>query len=150
MILEDDAQAGIDHVDCHRSICFVVSPYTKRGVKDSRFYNTDSALRTIEDLLSIPPMNGYDATAAPIDVFARTARNDEPYGAILPSREILAEVNTRTSYRSADSARLVSLYQEESAADVELNDILWHSIKGRRAMPAIVGKPGEDEDEDDD
>ncbi|HLK14210.1 MAG TPA: alkaline phosphatase family protein, partial [Fimbriimonadaceae bacterium] len=47
-VLEDDAQNGFDHVDCHRSTALVISPYMERGRHDSRFYNTDSMLRTME------------------------------------------------------------------------------------------------------
>ena len=55
--------------------------------------------------------------------------NAEPYTAILPSREIVTEVNGKDAYRAGDSER-ISLYEEESAPDVQLNDILWRSIKG--------------------
>ena len=46
-ILEDDAQAGADHVDAHRSIALVVSKYSPRAKDggpyvDSRFYTTVS------------------------------------------------------------------------------------------------------------
>ena len=68
-VLEDDAQDGADHVDAHRSIALVVSKYSPRGaegsgpVVDHHFYTTASVLRTIEDLLGIPPMNNNDAFA---------------------------------------------------------------------------------------
>ena len=130
VIVEDDAQNGYDHVDAHRSPAFVISPFIEKGTHDSRFYNTDSALRTIEALLGLPPMTQYDAIAPPIDVFGKTAVNAEPYHAILPSTPILAEVNTRNAYRARDSARLLNPLQEASAPDEQLNDILWRSIKG--------------------
>ncbi len=137
-VLEDDAQAGMDHIDAHRSIALVVSPYNVRGRGDARFYNTDSMLRTMELLLGIAPMNGYDAMADPIDVFGAGAGagNAEAFAAIVPPRAILGEVNARSAYRSGDSAR-ISRFGEESATDVELNDILWGSIKGR---PLVAGR----------
>src|SRR5581483_10146259 len=52
-ILEDDAQAGSDHVDAHRSPAFVVSPYTRRAAVDSTMYSTSSLLRTIELILGL-------------------------------------------------------------------------------------------------
>src|SRR5436305_260510 len=55
-VLEDDAQNGPDHVDSHRSPAFVLSPYTRRGIVDSNFYNTTSMLRTIELLVGLRPM----------------------------------------------------------------------------------------------
>ena len=30
-IVEDDSQAGVDHVDGHRTVCLVVSPFIRRG-----------------------------------------------------------------------------------------------------------------------
>ena len=47
-VIEDDAQAGADNVDCHRTTGYVISPYIPRGSVDHRFYNTVSYLRTIE------------------------------------------------------------------------------------------------------
>ncbi|MBC8104286.1 MAG: bifunctional YncE family protein/alkaline phosphatase family protein [Cytophagales bacterium] len=134
-IVEDDAQNGYDHVDAHRSISFVISPFVTKGTKDSRFYNTDSTLHTMENLLGLPPLNQYDAIAPTLNVFAATAANDAPYSAILPAREIVAEVNKATAYRAKDSARLLNPLKEESGADEQLNDILWHAIKGR-GVPA--------------
>src|SRR5262249_8564798 len=48
-ILEDDAQNGGDHIDAHRSLGYVISPYSRRGVTISTNYNTVNVLRTIED-----------------------------------------------------------------------------------------------------
>jgi hypothetical protein len=135
VIVEDDAQNGYDHVDAHRSIAFAISPFIKKGSHDSRFYNTDSMLRTIELLLGMPPMTQYDAVAPYIDVFGDSPDNDAPYDAVLPTREILAEVNTRKAYRAKDSARLLKTLSEESGPDEQLNDILWRSIKGTTPPP---------------
>ena len=129
-VFEDDAQAGQDHVDCHRSTAYVISPFVHPGLVDSRFYNTDSALRTMELLLGIKPMNEYDATANPLMIFDSTPTNIDPYTAVAPDRRIATEVNTPKAYRAADSEKMISLYNEDSIADLQLNDILWHSIKG--------------------
>jgi YVTN family beta-propeller protein len=129
-ILEDDAQNGFDHVDAHRSICFVISPFVKKATVDHRFYNTDSVLRTMELLLGMPPMNQLDAIAPPLRVFGSAADNDAAYQAILPAREIIAEVNTATAYRAADSRRL-NFEKEDAVPDEVMNDILWHAVKGR-------------------
>ncbi|MFM9872456.1 MAG: bifunctional YncE family protein/alkaline phosphatase family protein [Fimbriimonadaceae bacterium] len=128
-VLEDDAQAGIDHVDAHRSIAFVVSPYIQKGTHDSTFYNTNSMLRTIELVLGIPPMNQYTAVAAPINVFGKSLTNMAPFKAIQPARDIVCQVNATNAYRAADSAK-IPLFTEESMIDEDLNDILWKSIKG--------------------
>ena len=139
-VLEDDAQAGFDHVDCHRSPAYVISPWIEKGKVDSHFYNTDSMLRTMELVLGLKPLSQYDAVAAPINVFTKGADNSVPFDAILPAKKIIDDVNRRTAYRSADSDRLISRYDEESDSDIELNDILWGSIKGANApRPALKG-----------
>ncbi|MBM3495003.1 MAG: bifunctional YncE family protein/alkaline phosphatase family protein, partial [Armatimonadetes bacterium] len=128
-ILEDDAQAGHDHVDAHRSIALVISPFARRAAVDSRFYNTDSMLRTMELLLGLPPMCQYDAVAAPMDCFTAKRENAEPYTAILPARAIVAEVNGRNAYKADISARL-NFAEADAVPDALLNNILWHAIKG--------------------
>jgi len=150
VIVEDDAQNGYDHVDAHRSIAFVISPFIAKASHDSRFYNTDSALHTIELLLGLPPMTQYDAIAPAIDVFGSSPDNLEPYDAVLPAREILAEVNKKKEYRAQDSARLLNPLKEESGPDEQLNDILWRSIKGtapppRRYSLAMISKKDDDD-----
>ncbi|MBB6050227.1 bifunctional YncE family protein/alkaline phosphatase family protein [Armatimonas rosea] len=134
-ILEDDAQNGYDHVDAHRSIGFVISPFVPKASHDSRFFNTDSVLRTMELLLGLNPMTLYDATAPALTVFGARPDNDAPYTAILPRKEIIGEVNGRTAYRAKDSERLLNPLAEESEADEELNEILWRSIKGVKSTP---------------
>ncbi len=151
IVIEDDAQNGFDHVDAHRSTAYVISPFVEKSRLDSRFYNTDSALRTVELLLGLPPMNQYDAIAPPLDVFGKTPDNDAPFTAILPARAIIGEVNTRTAYRAAASALILNPLREESAPDEELNNILWHAIKGdqkapprRYTLPIEVAKDNDD------
>jgi len=130
VIVEDDAQNGYDHVDAHRSTGYVISPFIKRGTHYSRFGNTDSALKTIEAILGLPPMTMYDAIAAPLDVFGKTPSNAAPYNAILPPRSVITQLNSLRSYKAKQSATLFNPLREESAPDEALNEILWRSIKG--------------------
>ena len=65
-VVEDDAQNGPDHVDAHRTIAFVISPYTRRSFVDSTMYSTASMLRTIELILGLKPMSQFDAAAMPM------------------------------------------------------------------------------------
>ena len=65
-LTEDDAQDGVDHVDGHRTTCFLASPFARRNAVDSVNYNHTSLVRTIEDLLGLPVMNRFDATANPM------------------------------------------------------------------------------------
>jgi YVTN family beta-propeller protein len=84
VILEDDCQNGSDHVDSHRSIAYIISPYTKRKTLISTNYNTVSAIRTMEDLLGIGYLGMNDANAKPMsDAFTRDP-DFTPYTAIVP------------------------------------------------------------------
>jgi len=47
IVVQDDPQAGFDHVDGRRTVAMVISPYTKRGEVISTHYNQNSILRTI-------------------------------------------------------------------------------------------------------
>ena len=72
-VIEDDAQDGGDHVDSHRTIAFVAGAYVKQGALVSTAYNTIDFLRTMEEVLGLPPMNLNDALAHPMaDIFNTT------------------------------------------------------------------------------
>ncbi|MDX6204115.1 MAG: hypothetical protein QOF39_172 [Frankiales bacterium] len=73
-ILEDDSQAGADHVDGHRAPLYIVSPYAKTGVVNSTYYSQLNVVKTIEQILGIPAMNQEDRAAEPMrDAFSDTA-----------------------------------------------------------------------------
>jgi DNA-binding beta-propeller fold protein YncE len=72
-VIEDDSQDGPDHVDSHRTVAFVAGAWVKQGAVVSTEYNTIDFLRTIEEVLGVPPLNLNDALAAPMaDVFTTT------------------------------------------------------------------------------
>ncbi len=82
-ITEDDAQDGRDHVDAHRSVLLVASPFARRGVSHTHT-SMLSILKTVEEILGLPPLNQYDAAATDLaDSFA-DAQDVSPYEA-LPS-----------------------------------------------------------------
>jgi YVTN family beta-propeller protein len=69
-VTEDDAQSGRDHVDAHRSLCFVLSPYAKRGYVSHRHLSIASITKTIYRLLGLPHLHLYDAAASDLaDLF---------------------------------------------------------------------------------
>ena len=140
-ILEDDAQDGPDHVDAHRSVCFVVSPYVKQNSVDHTFYNTDSVLHTMELLLGLPPMNQYDAIASPIADFDTAPSNAAPYAPILPAPAILSElgpVSPKSALRPLETLTAkMDFVHPDSAPSGPLNQVLWKSVMGMASpMPA--------------
>lgn len=164
-IIEDDAQNGPDHVDAHRTVGLVISPYTRRRHLDSTFYTTVSMLRTMELILGLPPMSQFDAAATPMYNAFTNKPDLTPYTA-LPARIDLQAKNGRAAVGAQVSARLdFSEPDLLTVADEDaLNRVLWHSIKGkdtpypgitRRAMLGPQGvsvtlHSGEEEAEEED
>ena len=93
-VIEDDAQFSDDHVDTHRSFCQVISPWIRKGTVDSRFYDTNSVLKSMELLLGLSPMSQYDRFSNPImGGWDAAPNNSAAYTAILPPQDIIGEVN---------------------------------------------------------
>jgi YVTN family beta-propeller protein len=141
-VIEDDAQSGADHVDCHRTTGYVISPYVPPRSIDHRFYNTVSYLRTIEQLLGLPPMTQYDATADCLRSWTNgEPQNREPYVAIIPSKELIAERNPDVHALKHDDPRrslvvrsdAMDFVHPDAAPTDELNEIIWRTVKGANA-----------------
>jgi hypothetical protein len=66
IVIEDDAQDGPDHVDAHRSVCFLAGPYVKQHQVVSERYSTVNLLATIEDILGLDHLSIYDANQRPM------------------------------------------------------------------------------------
>jgi YVTN family beta-propeller protein len=81
-VLEDDTQAGDDHVDGHRGPLLVASPYANRGVINSDYYSQINVVKTIEQILGIQPMNQMDRAAVPMYSAFTNTPNDTPYNAV--------------------------------------------------------------------
>lgn len=151
-IIEDDAQNGPDHIDAHRSVCYVISPYIKAHSVDHTFQNTASCLRTMELLMGLPPMCQYDAASDPILDWDTSPANDAPFNAIEPDRELLAQINGKNSPKAPispeqkammdESAKMDFAHADHAPAD-RLNEIIWKSIKGDDAVmpPTPHGPP---------
>src|SRR5438874_5546604 len=112
-VVEDDAQNGPDHVDCHRSVALVVSPYTKRGHVDSTMYSTSSLLRTMELILGLKPMSQFDAAAAPLYESFTAKADTRPYEHA-PAQVDLTETNGPDAW-GAKLSEQFDLSKEEAA-----------------------------------
>lgn len=153
-VVEDDAQNGSDHVDAHRTIAFVISPYTKRNFVDSSMYSTASMLRTMELILGLKPMTQFDAAALPMYHSFQPQADLTPYEH-LPANMPLDEKNLASAWGSKLSETF-DLSREDAADDLLLNEVVWRSVKGPdSAMPPpvragfVFGVPELDEDDDD-
>jgi YVTN family beta-propeller protein len=153
-VVEDDAQNGPDHVDAHRSVALVASPWARRKTVDSTLYTTAGMLRTMELILGLPPMSQYDAAAAPMYGAFQTAPDLTPFTHREP-RVPIDETNGPLAWGAAAS-QAMDLHEADLAPDLELNEILWKSVRGADSpMPppvhaAFVRGVGEEREGDDD
>jgi YVTN family beta-propeller protein len=87
-VVEDDSQAGLDHVDGHRAPIQIISPWARHGVVDSHYYSQITMIRTIEQILGVHPMNQKDSAATPMRAAFTQAADYTPF-TVLPSRTSL-------------------------------------------------------------
>jgi len=142
LVVEDDAQDGVDHIDGHRTVALVASPFAKRGAIDATFYSQPSLVKTIELMLGLPALSMFDLVATDMRAsFIDPSRQPDfrPYSAITP-RQSLYELNTSvgaiTGVHAAERKRasLASSRMRFDAPDAapseRLNRILWHDARG--------------------
>jgi hypothetical protein len=154
--IEDDPQAGWDHVSGYRTTAYVVSPYTKRGAVVRTQYNTTSILRTIGQILGLPPMNQFDATATPMfDCFTatpdftpfRAVTNNVALDQMNPPAKAIHDPLLR---RNAIVSSRLPLHRIDACPEDTFNRILWHAMKGSaEPYPEWAVGPGAEEHDDD-
>ncbi len=79
IITEDDPQGGVDHIDAHRSILMMAGPYVKKGYVSHTHANFGAILKTIYNILGVPYVNQYDATASLLTDFFTAKPDFTPY-----------------------------------------------------------------------
>ena len=155
-ILEDDAQAGADHVDAHRSIALVISKYAPHGpggapFVDSRFYSTVSVIRTMEALLGLPPMNNNDAFCSMISSLFTGPGDQAPYTADYSNRDngLIYTANPNNAVGARASMKMDFSHADRAPAE-KLNVILWKDAMGNAPAPAMLRVRAKKPDSDDD
>jgi YVTN family beta-propeller protein len=135
-VIEDDAQNGPDHVDVHRTVGLVISPYTRQGLVDSTHYTTASMVRTMELILGLPIMTQYDSAATPMYRCFQSHPKLWAYDTVMPRTDLMAR-NPKTGSGAVASARLD--FSDVDRADPDaLNRILWNALRPGQPMPAPV------------
>ncbi|MFF7927995.1 bifunctional YncE family protein/alkaline phosphatase family protein [Streptomyces mirabilis] len=89
-VVEDDSQAGLDHVDGHRAPIQIISPWAQHAAVDSHYYSQITMIRTIEQILGIHPMNQKDSAASPMRGAFTRHPDFTPFKA-LPNRTSLTD-----------------------------------------------------------
>ncbi len=150
-VTEDDPQAGLDHVDGHRTVGMVISPYTKRKEVVSTYYSQINMFRTMENILGIPPLNKFDLTAEVMaDCFTDKA-DLTPYKAI-PNNIPLDQINPGLLSLSGDALYWAKKSMEQELDELDqieedtFNRIIWHAVKGYDVpYPEIVNDQNSDQ-----
>ena len=136
-INEDDPQNGYDHIDGHRSICLVVSAYSKAGI-NHHFANQTSVLRTILHIFGLPPMNQQDASAP---LMASCFQNEPDFSTYelinptVPLNELPKPKEEQSSVERKWREIVAKLPLERTGMKTEqdednLNRFVWHEMKG--------------------
>lgn len=135
-VIEDDAQNGPDHVDAHRTVGLVISPWIKRGAMDSTMYTTASMVRTMELILGLPPMTQFDAAATPMHLSFTT----EPKFDAVPMVQPMIDLMSKNPAAGAGARASLELdFSDYDRADPDkLNRILWAAMRPGTPMPAPV------------
>lgn len=141
-ITEDDSQSGWDHVSAYRTTGMVVSPYSVIGHAIHTNYNQTGMVRTIEQILGLPPMNVMDATALPLfDCFSdvKASYTYTHLANIVPlDRMNKPVVELKGKAASFARASAVQASKGVDGGDDDLmNRILWFAMKGDQAYPSI-------------
>ena len=135
LVVEDDAQDGLDHVDGHRTVALAIGPHIRRDALDSNHYTQLSMVRTIQEIFRIPPRTHYLKSARAMHSVFTTAPDLTPYWC-LPSNIPLDEMNPplaalagRKLWAARQSLAMNWLDVDDVPSDV-LNKILWWDSKG--------------------
>ena len=138
-ITEDDSQGGWDHISAYRTIGLVVSPYASEKLVTTH-YNQVSMLRTIEQILGIPPMNIMDATSRLMTDCFSTQKKATTYN-FIPNNIPLDQRNKPLSSLTGQAKKYAEISQKEAFTEVDggndvlMNKIIWSYSKGNKKYP---------------
>jgi YVTN family beta-propeller protein len=135
LVVEDDAQDGVDHVAGNRTVALAIGPHIKRKSLNSNFFTQTSLVRTIQDVFRIEPKTRFlQAARAMNSVFVKEP-DLKPY-THLPARVKLDELNPplqalqgRERWAAEESAKMNWSDVDDVPTDT-LNRILWGDAKG--------------------
>jgi YVTN family beta-propeller protein len=135
LVVEDDAQDGVDHVDGHRTVAMAIGPFIKRNAVDSNNYNQVSMIRTIQEIFKIPARTRFLAAARPMTSMFTTEKDLSPYQHIVPPQPLdelnppLKALSGRRLWAARESGRM-NFKDLDDAPQETLNRILWWDAKG--------------------
>ncbi len=143
-VVEDDPGGTLDHVEEHRSICLVASPWVKRGYHSSTQLDLASVYHTIMLVLGTQPLNLNDAHAAALYELFTNKPDFSPW-THLPRKTPIA-YNSEKSPMARESAQIDFTKPDQA----DLTRILWKAVHGAAAEPPTLARPTHRDDDGDD
>jgi YVTN family beta-propeller protein len=134
-VIEDDSQNGVDHVDGHRAPVLVWSPYARRNAVVSDYYTQLNVVRTIEQILGLPPMTQMDLAAEPMYAAFTNKADTTPYTAI-PNKVPLDTMNgapaqlTGAALAWEQWSAKQNWHAPDQADPAKLNRADWYGVHG--------------------
>ena len=147
-VIEDDPQSGQDHVDGHRSICFIASPWAIHGATVSKFYSECSLLHTIDQILGLPPLNQVVAAAPTMSDCFQPVADLTTYHCLVPEFPLdlaRSAPNPKTRAEKKLDARVARFdFSMPDLIDEDaLNRDIWRQIRpGERYPEEFAGAHG--------
>jgi len=135
LVVEDDAQDGVDHVDGHRTVALAIGPNIRRGAVDSNHYNHTSMVRTIQDIFRIPPRTRFLTSARAMTSVFTAEADVASYQSLTPKQPLdqmnppLTGLNGRQLWAARQSLAMNWSEPDDIPEDV-LNRVLWWDAKG--------------------
>jgi YVTN family beta-propeller protein len=152
-VVEDDPQNGFDHVDGHRTVALVISPYTRRHFVDHTNYTQVGMVKTIELVLGLPPMNQMDLSATAMRSCFQTKPDLTHYScranqiALDEMNPAIEKLQGKALYWARQSLAL-NLNKADQADENTFNRILWHATRGYDIpYPAQFAQDGDADDD---
>ena len=138
-VTEDDSQGGWDHVSAYRTIGLVISPYSNNKVISTQ-YNQVSILRTIEQILGLPPMNIVDATSRLMTECFNTKLNSTVYNTLeanIPLNQMNPSIKSLkgTAKKMAIASKNELFNELDGGKDDLMNRVIWFYSKGNKPYP---------------
>ena len=135
LVVEDDAQNGLDHVDGHRTVALAIGPHVRRNAVDSNHYNHTSMVRTIQEIYQIPARTRFLESARAMTSVFTAAADLTPYSKLQPKVALdkmnppLKALSGRRLLAARQSAAM-NWSEPDEAPEKILNRILWWDAKG--------------------
>ncbi len=105
-VTEDDPGGGADHVDAHRTVLLMASPYLKKGCVDHQNASFPGMLKTAYRILQLGPLNLFDAAASDVAGCFANRPDFAPYTVVPVAKDVFDPTRAREPLDPKPSIRM--------------------------------------------